>query len=256
MNPRQRRGVLLVGLAAVGAVAVFLAVSNYVAEVRTQVGPLVETYVLAEDLAPYQELTPDMIRSVEMPQRWVPPRAIQSTAEVASLVSPAPLPQDTMLQQGMFLPPPEIEEGQRELAILVDAETGVGGKVAPGSVVDIFATFGGVSASTGIEAIAPEATIVIEEATIVDVGLPTTAEQEDPATGGFGEAEVVPVTFALSVDESLRLAYIESFAVNVRLALRDPLDEEQVPPDQRTYAPERGGGDDDGDDDGDDGGAS
>ena len=39
--------------------------------------------------------------------------------------------------------PPELATGEREIAILVDAETGVAGKISPGSIVDIVATFGG-----------------------------------------------------------------------------------------------------------------
>jgi hypothetical protein len=39
MNPRQRRGTLLLVLAIIGAVAVFFSVSSYVSEVQREVGP-------------------------------------------------------------------------------------------------------------------------------------------------------------------------------------------------------------------------
>jgi len=138
-----------------------------------------------------------------------------------------------VLQEGMLVDPPALQEGQRELAILVDAETGVAGKIGRGSVVDIFATF------PEAEDIPAQANIVVENATILDVGIPTSTTQQDP-TGTFSEGQVVPVTFALSVDESLRLAYIESFASNVRLALRAPLDDASIGTTQRTYRPEPG----------------
>jgi hypothetical protein len=44
MNPRQRRGVLLMGLAGVAGLVVFLSVSSYVAEVSSQVGPMARSY--------------------------------------------------------------------------------------------------------------------------------------------------------------------------------------------------------------------
>ena len=47
----------------------------------------------------------------------------------------------------MLVAPPELAPGQREVAILVDAETGVAGKIGPDSVVDIVGTFEGDSAA-------------------------------------------------------------------------------------------------------------
>ncbi len=42
----------------------------------------------------------------------------------------------------MLVTPPEISEGEREVAILVDAATGVAGKIAPGRNVDVIASYG------------------------------------------------------------------------------------------------------------------
>ena len=41
----------------------------------------------------------------------------------------------------MLAAPPEINEGEREVAILVDASTGVAGKIEPGSDVDVIASY-------------------------------------------------------------------------------------------------------------------
>ena len=62
---------------------------------------------------------------------------------------------------------------------------------------------------------------------------------QQTASGAFAEGEVVPVTFALSVDDSLRLTYIESFARNVRLALRAPDDQALTSPAERVYQPQQ-----------------
>ena len=43
----------------------------------------------------------------------------------------------------MLIAPPQLAPGQRELAILVDAETGVAGKIGPDSIVDVIATYPG-----------------------------------------------------------------------------------------------------------------
>ena len=41
----------------------------------------------------------------------------------------------------MLVTPPEINEGEREVAILVDAATGVAGKIEPGRQVDVIASY-------------------------------------------------------------------------------------------------------------------
>lgn len=232
MNPRQRRGILLIGLAVIGALAVFVSIVNYVSEVQSQVGPVAPVLRLVGDVQPYTPVEPQLVEEVRLPQRWHPANALTDPIDLAGRVSPVALPAGTVLQDGMLVDPPALQSGERELAILVDAETGVAGKIGRGSVVDIYATFGGDS-----QGISPQSNIVVENASILDVGVPT-ANSEQNATGGFVEGQVVPVTFALSIDESLRLTYIESFASNVRLALRAPLDNGTIGSTQRTYRPD------------------
>ena len=41
----------------------------------------------------------------------------------------------------MLAAPPEINDGEREVAILVDASTGVAGKIEPGADVDVIASY-------------------------------------------------------------------------------------------------------------------
>ena len=229
MNPRQRRGVLLMAVSVVGAVAVFLSVSNFVADVRSQVGPTAPVVRLVADVDAYAPVPPEAVEVVEVPERWRPPNALEDVLDVGDLVPSAPLPRGTVLQAGMLQPPATISEGQRELAILVDAETGVAGKIQAGSLVDIIATRENADGP-------PSAEIVIEAARIVSVGTPTTTARQS-VTGAFAEGQVVPVTFSLPPDDVLRLAWIESFAATVRLALRAPLDEDLLEPEQRVYQP-------------------
>jgi len=233
MNPRQRRGVLLVGLAVVGALAVFLSVVNYVADVQSRVGPMVSVVRLSTDAAPYAEITADMVEQIESPERWSPANALTDAIELTGLVSTVELPAGTVRQQGMLVEPPALQAGQRGFAVLVDAETGVAGRIGRGSIVDVYATY------PSQDEVPAQAVIMVENARILEVGIPTATTEADP-TGGFSEGQVVPVTFALSVDESLRLIYARSFAANVSLALRAPLDDATLGDTQRTYRPDSG----------------
>jgi Flp pilus assembly protein CpaB len=222
MNPRQRRGVLLVVLAALGMIGVFIAISAYVSDVRSEVDPKIEILQLTEAVEPAQPMTEEMVELVEVPERYAPEAPLVDPASTLGTVSTAELPAGTYLQEGMLEPDPAGGANEREISILVNAETGVAGRISPGDLVDIVATFGETEAG------GPRSTYQVERARIVAVGLPERVQEE--GTGGtLQTAEVVPVTFALSAEETLQVAYAESFAQDVRLALlsgegADPID--------------------------------
>ena len=232
MNPRQRRGVLLLVLAGIGAVVVFLSVSSYVSDVRSEVTPKSTVLRLTKDLEPYRALDADAVEEVEVPRRWAPRSALRDRGDLVGTVAASKLEAGSFLQDGMLIPEPSLKPGQRELAILVDAETGVAGKISPGSVVDIHATF------PGDQERRPKSRIVVAGARIIDVG--ETESLTRTREGGATEQEVVPVTFALSVRESLTLTYAESFADQVRLALTRPGDNKKIPGKARDFTEEGG----------------
>lgn len=227
MNPTQRRGVLLISVAVIGAIGVFVLVSNYVSDVRSQLGPTVSVVVAAEDLPPLASPQAEQLTTVEMPQRWVPPNALRNTEVIANQIAATTIPTNTILSEGMFIDRPALEPGEREIAILVDAETGVGGKITPGARVDIFATFAGVEATEATPAIPASSRVVVQLAEVIEVGSPFDVNEDgEPIDGGagFGSSQQVPVTFRLSVEDANRVLYVESFAASLRLALRSPLD--------------------------------
>lgn len=212
MNPRQRRGVLLMTLAGALAVAVFVLLMGYVSAVRAEVGGRSPVLELRQDVPAHTPLQPDMVEQVEIPDRWAPDGVLRDVSELRNKVAANNLHAGTFLQPGMVADPPKLQAGQREIAIMINAETGVAGKVRPDDVVDIYATFPGDGQDT------PScATRVISQARVIDVGELRTERDRDGAA--VSENEVVPITFALSPDDSLTLTYAESFASKVRLAL-------------------------------------
>lgn len=225
MNPSQRRGVLFLVLAGLGAVLVFVLVAGYVGDVRSQVDPKVTVVKVTSDVPAFTELTDDVIEEEEVPEKWAPSTAIDDPAELTGLVSGTDLSAGSMLQDGMLVEQPDLGPNQREIAILVDAETGVAGKIGPGSTVDIFATF-----STGT----CRSQIVVSGARIIEVGLPKQRSKQQQS-GELIEEQVIPVTFALNVSEAQFLTAAESFADEVRLALLRPGAGGRVPADQRVF---------------------
>jgi len=168
MNPRQRRGILLLTLSALGLLGVFVLVAGYVADVRTEVDPKVEVLTLAKPAEKDKAISDDMVTTTELPKRWAPKTALRDRARLIGQVALADIPSGSVLQEGMLGSPPELATGEREIAILVDAETGVAGKISPGSIVDIVATFGG----NDQEGVPAESNVVVPGARIVDVGQP------------------------------------------------------------------------------------
>lgn len=205
-------------LGAFGAIAAFAMVSSYVADVRAQVSDRVPVLRLKQDVEAYDVLFSEMVEVELIPQRWAPdPETVVESVD--GYRAAAELPAGTLLQQGMLVQAPALREGEQEIAVLLGAETGVFGKVQANSEVDIFATFQGDGAGNSC------AGILIAGARVLEKGEP--AEQTPEGEGaGFDAPEelLVPVTFALKPKDALKLVYAESFASEVRIALRSPLD--------------------------------
>ena len=218
MNPRQRRGILLLAIAGLGLLAVFVLVASYVADVRAEVDPKVQVLSLTAPAEKDKAIVDDMVELVQMPAQWVPKSAVRDPARLIGQVATADLPAGAILQEGMIGPPPELATGQREIAILVDAETGVAGKIGPGAQVDIVATFAGDD-QRGEK---PYSAVVVPGARIIDVGEPELKGGRGVQEQAADPQQVVPVTFALKPKQALVVTEAESFATEVRLALLRP----------------------------------
>jgi pilus assembly protein CpaB len=203
-------------LAALGAAAVFVLIFDYVDGVSRQVGPVTTAYEFARAVPRLQPVTEDDLKPVSVPEQWLPAAALKAYTARAGLVAASNIPQGAILQDGMLTAPPELKPGQQEIAILIDAETGVAGKVKAGDLVDIYATFSDDENA--------QARVIVTNAQVLAIGSLQSVDQVNAGADGkqLQEGEVVPVTFALTVGESLRITYAESYATKVRLALVAP----------------------------------
>ena len=228
MNPRQRKGIILIFFTIVGALVTFGLVLSYVNSVASQVGPMTTVVTLTRDVESLTSLTEADVEVKEVPKRWAPNGALHSFKETSGLVTAGTYHKGDMLQSGMLESPPGLQSGYREVAIIVDAETGVAGKISSGETVDIIATVEDPNTN------AQQANVVVENAVILDVGVTTDIKEKDES-GNFTDEKGVPVTFALSTQDALKVAYAESFAVKVRLALRGEGDDSALGPDSTQY---------------------
>jgi pilus assembly protein CpaB len=228
MNSRQRRGVILLIVSVLLAFAAFAGVLSVVNDVKSKVGPETTAYELKEDIAPYKSLEKGQFRKITMPERWLPDTAVTDIADLEGKIATNRLRAGSLLQSDMIVDRPALEAGQQEIAIMVDAATGVAGKINPGATVNIYATFEGEESGT------PVSRVLVNNARVIDIGQ-ITALQPDRAEDGNGSNEAVPITFALKTLDAQRVAYAESFATHVRLALVAPGSDATIPGEDRTY---------------------
>jgi pilus assembly protein CpaB len=228
MNPRQRRGFLLLLVSLLGALGVFVGLARYTSSVAAQVGGKIAVLKLTADVPAFGRVASSAVETVQVPRSYVTDAMVTRVSDLDGLVAATGLAAGSYLDRSMLRTPPTLDRGQRELAILIDAETGVGGKIRRGDYVDIYATFSGDSARGALN----QARIIVHRAQVIEIG-DLTSETKGNGKGSFSTQKVVPVTFALSVRDSLVLAYAESFAETVRLALTSPADRAGLLPQER-----------------------
>ncbi|MFE9447079.1 Flp pilus assembly protein CpaB [Streptomyces sp. NPDC006739] len=227
MNSRQRRGVILLILSALCALGAFAGVLSVIDDAKSKVGPEVTAYQVQSDVAPYTALTPDQFQKIRMPKRWLSSNAVTSLAGIQGKIAVTTLRKGSLLQSDMIVDQPALQAGQQEVAIMIDAATGVAGKITPGSRVNVYATFQGRR-----DGDPNQSKIIVTDARVLDVGKLTSL---DPDNKNQQPTQAVPITFALSTLDAQRLTYAESFAQRVRLALVAPGGETTVPDKDRTY---------------------
>lgn len=229
MNSRQRRGVILLLLSVLCALGAFAGVLSVIDDVNSKVGPEVTAYELRSDVAPYTALNACQFKKISMPERWLSENAVTDLAAVRGKIAVTTLKKGSLLQSDMLVDRPALRPGQQEVAIMIDAATGVAGKITPGSSVNVYATFEGARDSDP-----DQSKIIVTGARVLDVG-ELTALRPDADDRDRSATEAVPITFALSALDAQRLTYAESFAKRVRLALVAPGSSASVPDQDRTY---------------------
>ncbi|MFF3019252.1 Flp pilus assembly protein CpaB [Streptomyces sp. NPDC057939] len=227
MNSRQRRGVILLLLSVLCALAAFGGVLVVIGDVNSKVGSEVVAYRVKGDIAPYSALGAGQFEEVTVPKRWLSDTAVTDLGALKDKIALTTLKKGSLLQTDMFVDKPQLQAGEQEIAIMIDAATGVAGKITSGAKVNILATFKGAKDTDPSRSV-----IIVANARVLGVGKLTALEKNSDRTG---PAEAVPITFALTTKDTQRVAYAESFAEHVRLALVAPGTDSAPGPSDRTY---------------------
>ncbi|MFD3555657.1 Flp pilus assembly protein CpaB [Streptomyces goshikiensis] len=227
MNSRQRRGVILLLLSVLCALAAFTGVLMVIGDVNSKVGSEVVAYRVKGDIAPYSPLSAGQFEQITVPKRWLSDTAVTDLGAVKDKIALTTLKKGSLLQTDMFVARPQLQAGEQEIAIMIDAATGVAGKITPGARVNILGTFKGKKPTDPDQSV-----VMVAGARVINVGKLTPL---DKSSDKKGPSEAVPITFALSTKDTQRVAYAESFAEHVRLALVAAGTEAPVSPGDRWY---------------------
>ncbi|MGW6978676.1 Flp pilus assembly protein CpaB [Streptomyces sp. NPDC054932] len=227
MNSRQRRGVILLLLSVLCALGAFAGVLVVIGDVNSKVGAEVVAYRAKGDIAPYSPLAAGQFEEVRIPKRWLSDTAVTDLGALKDKIALTTLKKGSLLQADMFVDRPQLQPGEQEIAIMIDAATGVAGKITSGAKVNIIATFKGAKDTDPSRSV-----IIVANARVLGVGRLTALDKDADRKG---PAEAVPITFALNTKDTQRVAYAESFAEHVRLALVAPGTDSAPGPGDRTY---------------------
>ena len=209
MNPRQRRGIVLILVSLVVAAATFFVVMRYVASVNSQVGTRVTVYQASTPIEAYTPLSAQNLTPIEVPKRWVADSAILTLDELVGRRVGFRLNTGSTVSSDMLIPSPSLNRNEREVAINVNAVTGVAGRVRPGDRVDIYAVFGDVPG------LPKTVKVLARDIRVVSIAGQQTVVQQ--STQGTNEQQVVPVTLALVPTDAMAVTYAANFATEVRL---------------------------------------
>ncbi|MGL5817282.1 MAG: Flp pilus assembly protein CpaB [Phycicoccus sp.] len=210
MTRRQRRGVLLLVLSAVVAVLVFAVVTSYVRSISSQVGPMTTVYAATAPIGAYTALGPENLEARRVPVRWTAPTARLALDKLQGRRTSFRLEAGTVVTADMLVPPSDLKPTEREIALEVDAVTGLVGRVRPGDRVDIYAVFADVP---GLPA---QVRVLVRDIRVVSIGGRQTVTETDADTGAQ-QNEILPVTLALEPGASLSVTFAAAFAEQVRL---------------------------------------
>ncbi|MFF3721955.1 Flp pilus assembly protein CpaB [Streptomyces erythrochromogenes] len=227
MNSRQRRGVILLLLSVLCALGAFAGVVVVIGDVNSKVGSEVVAYRAKADIPPYSPLGAAQFEEIRIPERWLSGTAVTDLGALKDKIALTTLKKGSLLQTDMVVDRPQLQPGEQEIAIMIDAATGVAGKITSGAKVNIIATFKGAKDTEPSRSV-----IIVANARVLNVGKLTALEKDSDRKG---PSEAVPITFALSTKDTQRVAYAESFAEHVRLALVAPGTDSAPAAGDRTY---------------------
>jgi len=247
MDKTKRRGLALALIALVLAFGAGLFFFSYLSSLEREIGDRIEVLAAQEHIAARTVITPAMITKKIIPRRYAQDTYILDVKDVTDATALVDIAKGEILTRGVLDKYAGLRPGLRAVSLSVNRVQSVGGAVRPGNRVDIL-----VSYEEGSGAQRQAKTIVLfQDVEVLGVSTltprrtttTTTAPAgTSPAVGAAAEETIAParfsptgtllseatVTLALSLEDAMKLTYMENFAKDIRLVIRR-LDEKASP---------------------------
>lgn len=194
-------------LSGIAAAVVFIGVSSYVGSVNSKVGPMVTIYQVTKDLPAFTTLSNQNTEPVQVPQRWAAANTQLQAQAIDGREIAVPLTAGSPVSSDDLVPPSDLDPDEREVAVNVNAVTGLVGRIKPGDRVDVYAVF------ADVPGLPEQARILVENVRVISIE----GRQTIPSADTDSTQDVIPVTLALKPDDALAVTYANSFAKEVRL---------------------------------------
>lgn len=235
MNPRQRRGMVLIIIAVLGAIAVFAGVSSYVSNVNSQVGSKVTVLAMNTSRPAYSVIRQSDLKTVQVPARWKDPNAITNPQDVVGHKLAVSVAQGSTLTTDLLVDPTDQTQHERYIAIKVDSVTGGATGLRAGDTVDVYAVYSDVSG------LPKQVRVLVHDVKVVAVSSVQNGNGTSSADNHNSPSSYIAVTLALSTDDSLAMTYASAFASELRVVKLPPVAEQDSNSDNTYDATKLGG---------------
>lgn len=236
MNPRQRRGMVLIIIAVLGAIGVFAGVSSYVSNVNTQVGSKVTVLALKKSRSAFAVIRQADLKTVQVPKRWVGAQTITDPSQAVGHKLAVSVSAGATLTSDLLVAPTDQTQHQRFITIKVDSVTGGATNLRAGDSVDAYAVY------SDVEGLSKQVRVLVHNVKVVSVSSPQSEQNSSNAKGTSGSpANYIAVTLALTAEDSLAVTYASSFAADLRIVKLPPVGEQDPSSDDPYDAKKLGG---------------
>lgn len=254
MRKQKRRGLIFGLLAFSLAIFTGFLFASQIEALERQVGDKQQVVVAKRAIAPRTLITADMLETREIPRMFAHPSYLQSIADVADQrVAVVALEPGVIVRQSDVAPTSGLDDNTRAISIGVNPVSVQVDRVQGGSRVDVIVSYEtSFLDSQGKEVKEKRTTTLLSDVEVLSVdGAPQTrapsqsqpgepaASQQSSAFGNFMPAKssaatsgsafsspyglrdtVVIATLKVSPQDAQKLAYVDTFASDIRLSLR------------------------------------
>ncbi len=193
--------------------------------------------VAASHIEPWTRATEDMFRESEIPAEYLSPGVVRSAEEIVGQMSLAPISEGEQITANKFTPSEKglslhVPTGKRAFSLLLEDASLFSGCLNPGDRVDVLGTFNIMESEQRYYNFTAALLTNVKVLAVGDRTGPRTDEDKKELLAPSYRQENV-ISLLLTPPQSVFLSYCVERGV-IRLALRSPHDEEEVPTDTVT----------------------